>query len=140
MTTRLHTTRLLLTEVAAVAALILSFSVTMVTIISAQTFPAHDYLIAISLALIGFSLFSICFRGCAMSDNHHWRMFMGIIFVLWGIDLVLPHGTIKIQFNDVITVLFVYDLFLIIYDNSSVILCGPKVCKAEKKSDYKSSR
>jgi hypothetical protein len=133
MTTRLHTTRLFLTEVAAVAALILSLGVAMITIFSGHVFPAHDYLIAAALALIGLSLFSICFRGCAMSDNHHWRMFMGIIFVLWGIDLVLPNGTVKVQFNDIITVLFVYDLFLIIYDNSSVILCGPKVCKMEKK-------
>lgn len=133
MTTRLHTTRLFLTEVAAVTALILSFSVTMITIFNRQAFPAHDYIIAIALSLIGLSLFSICFHGCAMSDNHHWRMFMGIIFILWGIDLVLPNGTFKVQFNDIITVLFVYDLFLIIYDNSTVILCGPKVCKMEKK-------
>lgn len=130
---KLHTTRLFLTEVAALTALILSFSITMITIFTRQTFPAHDHLIAASLALIGFSLFSICFRGCAMSDNHHWRMFMGIIFVLWGIDLVLPNGTAKVQFNDIITFLFVFDLFLIIYDNSTVILCGSKVCKAEKK-------
>ncbi|MDD5258408.1 MAG: hypothetical protein PHD29_00355 [bacterium] len=133
MPSRLHTTRLFLTEIAAVFALILSLSVAMITIFSGYAFPAHDYLIALALGLIGLSLFSICFRGCAMSDNHHWRMFMGIIFVLWGIDLVLPNGTVKVQFNDIITVLFVYDLFLIIYDNSSVILCGSKTCKTDKK-------
>ncbi|MDD5493036.1 MAG: hypothetical protein PHV60_10230 [bacterium] len=133
MKIRLHTTRLFLTEIAAVAALILSLSLTIITVFTGHIFPVHDQLTALSLILIGLSLFSICFRGCTMSDNHHWRMFMGIIFVLWGIDLILPQGTFKLQFNDIITVLFVYDLFLIIYDNSSVILCGSKTCKMEKK-------
>jgi hypothetical protein len=130
---RLHTLRLFMTEAAALSALLISVTAATITLVIHDSYVFHDTAMALSLILIGLSLFSICFRGCAMSDNHHWRMFMGIIFILWGVGMILPNNLFKIEFNDIITVLFVLDIFLIIYDNSSVILCGPKICKVEKK-------
>lgn len=130
---KFHTLRLLMTEAAALSALLISVIAATITFVIQDLYVFHETAMALSLILIGLSLFSICFRGCAMSDNHHWRMFMGIIFVLWGIDLVLPNSLFRIEFNDIITVLFVLDIFLIIYDNSSIILGGPKVCKVDKK-------
>ncbi len=130
---KLHTVRLFFTEAGAVAALFISIATACADLILKSHYRFHDLAIALSLFLIGGALFSICFRGCAISDNHHWRMFMGIIFVLWGVGFILPSGLFSLEFNDFITVLFVIDIFLIIYDNSTIILKGSKSCKIEKK-------
>ena len=132
MTNRLHTVRLFFTEAGAVAALFISIAAAFADLVLKSRYQLHDLAIAVSLFLIGAALFSICFQGCAISDNHHWRMFMGLIFVLWGIGFILPAGIFSLEFNDFITVLFVIDIFLIIYDNSTIILKGSKSCKIEK--------
>jgi len=132
MLPKLHTFRLFLTEAAAIFALLISVSTLMADFILKSRYALHNPAMALSLTLIGLSLFSICFLGCAMSDNHHWRMFMGIIFVLWGVGMLLPDNFYYLEFNDIVTVLFVIDIFLIIYDNSTIILKGSKTCKIEK--------
>jgi hypothetical protein len=133
MTTKLHNVRLFMTEAGAVAAIFISIATTVFDFILPTHLHYHDLAIAISLSLIGLALFSICLGGCVIMDNHHWRMFMGSIFVLSGIGFVLPHGAFSTRFNDIITILIIVDVFLIIYDNSTIILKGSKSCKVDKK-------
>lgn len=89
----------------------------------------HGLMKALALILIGLSYTALCYTVCRGMDRYHWRLTMGITFILWGTEYLLPTGLSRVIVGDVVVFLFILDLVLIFLEN-----LPPSLAKAKNNS------
>jgi hypothetical protein len=100
------------------AGLAVSFAVSLfiIDIFGIGGFELHAFTEGFALIFIGISFMTLCFTYCRGMDRYHWRMMMGITFVLWGIEAMLPLGLLRLIVRDAVVLMFILDLVLMILD------------------------
>ena len=108
--------RLSVPVVGAVLAVLFGLSLFVIDGLGIGGFELHALVEALALVFIGISFMTLCVTFCKGSDRYHWRLLMGITFVLWGVEALIPEGLLRLVVRDAVVLLFILDLFLMIMD------------------------
>jgi hypothetical protein len=102
--------------IGAILAVVFGVSLFIVDGLGLGGFETHAIVEALALIFIGISFMTLCFTFCKDTDRYRWRLMMGITFILWGIEALMPLGLPRLIVRDVVVLMFILDLFLMILD------------------------
>jgi hypothetical protein len=102
--------------IGAIMAVIFGISLFVIDGLGIGGLETHAVVEALALIFIGISFMTLCLTFCRGTDRYHWRLMMGITFVLWGIEALIPLSLLKLIVRDVVVLMFILDLFLMILD------------------------
>lgn len=111
----------------AALAVIFGVSLFIIDLLGIGGFETHALVEGLALIFIGISFMTLCLTFCRGMDRYHWRIMMGITFVLWGIEALMPLGLPRLIVRDAVVLMFILDLVLMILDWRPSITRKPNV-------------